>query len=190
MSILATNISSIPKEGYDWYVTFIEFNLESQLKVEIEEYFHKLGKELGPKAIAIRGYDEKQFRESVFEVTALFDAVHETSLIVTNKNPELAFSSEQELSDTKAMIFPLGDLFEKQKTIVPFLKDLVNALANNDFVAVEKRLENATEEELMEEIPALRKAWNWLRKYTDMNPGFFGFNIRLGDLIENYVFKQ
>jgi hypothetical protein len=60
MSIVATNIGSVPKSGFDWYITFIELDFEPKIQQEINSYFNEFGKSIGTKALAIRGYDPKK----------------------------------------------------------------------------------------------------------------------------------
>ena len=195
MSIVATNIGSIPKSGFDWYITFIELDFEPKIQKEINSYFNEFGKSIGTKAIAIRGYDPKNFRDSVFEASALYNdkwhqKINTTSLIVTNKNPEIAFSTEAELDNSKILVFPLTETFKAHGSILPLLKDLSESLVNGGAIDTLENLkvDNVTGELSDENV--FVEAWDWLCDYSELKPGFFGFNLDLKLLVNTYILKR
>jgi hypothetical protein len=49
------------------------------------------------------------------------------------------------------------------------LSDLVKALKNEDAIAVLEKIDKGK----------LKTQWGWLSKYFKMEPGFFGFGVRL-----------
>ena len=194
MSIVATSIVSIPKTDYNWFVTFIEFEEEPKIKEEINKYFNKLGEEVGPKVLAVRGYDKQKFRESVFEASSLYDEkwhekIAETSIIITDKNPQIALSDPKEMSKSKIIVFPLSRIYESQGTIQNFLHDLVGALSTENIIKARENIPIEKDKQKESEVSAFKKCWIWLRKYTEMKPSFFGFSLDLGALLDDYVLK-
>lgn len=195
MSITATNIGSIPKSGFDWYITFIELEFEPKIQKEINSHFNEFGKAIGTKALAIRGYDPKNFRDSVFEASALYDEkwhhrINTTSLIVSNKNPETAFSTKYELDESKILVFPLTETFKKHGSILPLLKELSKSLLSEDAIdsLEDLKIDEVTGKLVDENI--FIKTWDWLNNYTEMKPGLFGFNVDFKMLINTYILKR
>lgn len=195
MSIVATNIGSIPKSGFDWYITFIELEFEPKIQQEINSHFNEFGKSIGTKALAIRGYDQKNFRDSVFEASALYDEklqqrINTTSLIVTNKNPEIAFSTESELDDGKILVFPLTETFKAHGSILPLLKDLTRSLLSGDAIDSLENLKIDKVTGKLSDENIFIKAWDWLCNYAEMKPGIFGFSLDFKMLVNTYIFKR
>jgi hypothetical protein len=182
MSYIASHIATVPTRGFQWYLIFLEGAFADDIKKEIDAHFAMLGREAGKDALAVRGYDAATFRESVYEAPAFCDVKwHERakfpSLIVTNRAPSEAVSDANALEKGKVIIFPLADIYREHKSLSGFLSDLVNALKRDDAITALESLDGTK----------LQKSWGWLSKYFKMEPGFFGFNLKLNEMIRSLL---
>ncbi len=185
MSFIATHLSTIPGSGFKWYLIFLEGPFKDEIQKEIGAYFFDLGRETGKDALVIRGFDPTHFRESVFEAPAFFDDKwHQRAkfpaLIVTNCSPSDALAKPENLDNGKVMIFPLGELYQEHKSISGFLGQLVEALKQEDALKALETLDGSK----------LKKGWGWLSEYFKMEPGFFGFNVKLDKVIKDLIAKH
>jgi hypothetical protein len=182
MSFVASHLASVPSSGFRWYLLFIECPFVDVVKKEIDTHFVRLGQEAGRDALVVRGYDGSEFRSSVYEASAFYDEkwlqrAKFPSLIVTSVPPAQALADPANLENGKVIIFNLQQIYDEQKTLAGFLSDLVGALNNSDAVAALESLDKTK----------LQKGWGWLTKYLKMEPGFFGFNIRLDKAIKDLL---
>jgi hypothetical protein len=184
MSYVASHVATVPARGFEWYLIFLEASFADEIKKEIDTHFVTLGRETGENILAVRGFDPATFRESVFEAPAFHDVKWNErakfpSLIVTNRAPSEAVSDAKILEKGRVMIFPLADIHREQKSLSGFLTDLVEALKKEDAMAALESVDGAS----------LRKGWGWLNKYFKMEPGFFGFSLKLNDAITDLLTK-
>jgi hypothetical protein len=92
MSMIAHRIGSVPTEGFDWYIIFLEGPFPDELGEQIDKYFTTLGKEAGERTLVVRGYDPTKFRMSL-EAPALYGVgdwklVDTPALLVTDAVPK------------------------------------------------------------------------------------------------------
>src|SRR5271169_3607550 len=125
MSYIASHIATVPTRGFQWYLIFLEGPFADDIKKEIDAHFVTLGREVGKDALVVRGFDPATFRESVFEAPAFYDVKWNErakfpSLIVTNRAPGEALSDANVLEKGRVMIFPLADIYSKQKSLSGF----------------------------------------------------------------------
>jgi hypothetical protein len=183
MSFVASNIATVPSVGFKWYLTILEGPFSDEIKREIDAHFLTLGRAAGKDVLVVRGFDPTEFRESV-EAAAFYDEkwfrrVTFPSLIVTNETPSRALAERGALDnrEVKVMVFPLADIYKEHQSITRFLTDLIAALKQPDAVEALQSL-NGDE---------LTRGWSWLSKYVKMEPGFFGFNLKLNEAIKDLL---
>src|SRR5262249_39672585 len=102
------------------------------------------------------------------------------ALIVTNCHPSDALATAENLENGKVMIFPLGELYEEHKSIAGFLAKLVDALKQEDAVKALETVDGSK----------LEKGWGWLSRYLKMEPGFFGFHVKLDKAMKDVIAKH
>jgi len=184
MGYIASHIATVPSTGFQWYLIFLEGPFADEIKKEIDAHFFTLAKEVGKEVLVVRGFDPTAFRDSVLEAPAFFNEKSRKraafpSLIVPNRVPTEAVSDANVLEKGKVMIFPLADVYREHKSIAPFLSDLLMALKQEDAI---KALDNL-------DTSKLQKGWGWLGRYFKMEPGFFGFNLKLNSAIKDLLAK-
>jgi hypothetical protein len=119
MGYLASHVATIPKQGFQWYLIFLEAAYADDIKREIDSNFSILAREVGKNTLVVRGLDATAFRESVFEASAFYDDKWKErakfpSLLVTNRVPDQVVSDAHILERGKAMILPLADIYREQ----------------------------------------------------------------------------
>lgn len=184
MSYTASHLATVPTSGYRWYLIFIECPFVDAVHTEIDTHFHRLGQEAGKDALVVRGYTGSGFVGSVFEAPAFFDEKWRArakfpSLIVSSVPPSEALASSAALDGGQVMIFNLQVIYDEKKSLAGFLSELVAALAREDSLSALHDLDPGK----------LERGWGWLAKYTKMEPGLFGFNVRLEKVIKDILAK-
>ena len=170
MSMVATEIGTVPISGFKWYFILLEGPFKDEIRNEIDKHFLTLGKELGEDAIVIRGYEPTRFSKSV-ETAAFYEKkwkenITAPALIILNESPN-ALTNTDKLKKAKIMVFSLREIFEEAKTIAPFLEKLLNAINEEDAIKALEKLEKGK----------LRKFWGWVLKYGIAKPQFAGFGF-------------
>ncbi len=180
MGYQASNIGTIPANGFNWYIVFVEAEFNDDLRKEIENHFSALGKEVGENVLVVRGYDAKEFRQPFSEASALFEErwsvrIDLPALLIMNRPPVEVMDSAIDLDTTKVICFPLRPIYERHRTVVPFLQELCQALQNPQAL------------EVLDEInpSGVKKFWEWLTKYVEIKPGAFGVSVDLGKAISD-----
>lgn len=182
MSLMASHIATVPSSGFKWYMIFLEGPFADEIRREIDAHFITLGREAGKDVLVVRGFDPTVFRDSVYEAPAFFDEqwrrrARFPALLVTNCSPADALGSAENLEKGKVIIFPLGEVYQEHRSIAGFLTDLVAALKQEDAIKALETLDGGK----------LQKGWGWLSKYFKMEPGFFGFNIKIDRAIRDLL---
>ena len=180
MGYQASSIGSIPANGFNWYLIFVESEFNDDLRKEIENHFSALGKEAGKNVLVVRGYDAKEFRRPFSEASALFEErwrvkIDLPALLIMNRPPIEVMDSADALDTTKVICFPLRPVYERNKTIVPFLQELCQTLQDPQAL------------EVLDDInpKGVKKFWQWLTKYVEIKPGAFGVSVDLGKAISD-----
>jgi len=182
MGYIASHIATVPSTGFQWYLIFLEGPFADEIRKEIDAHFLTLAREVGKEVLVVRGLDPSAFRRSVYEAPAFFDEkwrkrAEFPALIVTNRVPSEAVSDANALEKGKVIIFPLADVYREHKSIAGFLTELVEALKQEDAIRSLEDLDGNK----------LQKGWGWLGKYFKLEPGFFGFNLKLNSAIRDLL---
>ena len=184
MSYIASHLATVPSSGLRWYLVFIECPFIDEVQKEIDTHFHRLGQEAGKDALVVRGYQGSQFTTSVYEAPAFFNERWRArakfpSLIVSSVPPQEALGNTAALDSGKVMIFNLREVYDEKKSLAGFLAELVAALAKEDSIAALEDLDPGK----------LERGWGWLSKYMKMEPGFFGFSVKLDKVLRDILAK-
>lgn len=182
MSYIGSHIATVPSDGFQWYLIFLEDSFNTNLKKDIENHFPVLGREAGADVLVVKGFDAAEFRDSVYETPAFFndkwrDRAKFPSLLVINGPPSQVLCGVGKLDNSKIMIFPLENIYKEQGTLANFFSDLLEALKSNEAMVALETMEKK----------ALTKWWRWLNKYSKMEPGFFGFSIKLNEILKDVM---
>lgn len=187
MAYVANDIGTIPASGFDWYVIFFEGIFANELRRELEDNFLILGQKVGRNILVVRGFDPEKFHDSTYEAFEIqeqkpkwLNQLIVPALMVTNTTPVEMMKSAVQMEKAKVMIFPLENIYKERGSITGFLGDLLKALRGREAYDA---LENLDE-------TLLEKNWGWLTKYFSMNPGFFGFGVKLDRVIDKIIFKR
>lgn len=185
MSYIASHFATVPSSGFRWYLIFIECPFVDEVQTEIDMHFHRLGQEAGKDALVVRGYQGFQFTNSVYEAPGFIDdrwraRAKFPSLIVSSVPPQEALGSTAALDNGKVMIFNLREIYDEKKSLAGFLAELVAALSKDDALTALDDLEPGK----------LERGWGWLSKYLKMEPGFFGFNVKLDKVLKDIIAKK
>jgi hypothetical protein len=182
MTYIATHAATIPAKGFSWYLIFLECPFTDEVRREIDLHFTTLGCVVGADALVVRGYDPVKFKLSVFEAPAFTDVdwqrwAMSPALLVTNRAPTDVVGDARELERGKVMIFPLDEIYSRSNSLAGFLTQLVQALHEEDSIAALETLDGTR----------LQRSWGWLSRYIKMEPGFFGFNVRINDAVRDLL---
>ncbi|WP_425258452.1 hypothetical protein ACPOLB_23415 [Rubrivivax sp. RP6-9] len=185
MSYIASHLATVPSSGFTWYLIFIECPFVDDVQKEMDAHFHRLGQEAGTDALVVRGYRGSQFTTSVYEAPAFSDERWRArakfpSLIVSSVPPQQALANTGALDSGKVMIFNLREIYDEKKSLAGFLADLVAALTKENALAALEDLDPGK----------LERGWGWLSKYMKMEPGFFGFNVKLDKVLKDVFSKM
>ncbi len=181
MSYFASDIGTVPAEGFKWYVIFVEgafADVDNAVGEQINKYFLPFGKEAGPEVLAVQGYDPVAFRKSLMETGSLTGQLFPPAVVVTDTAPaELVRPNGS--NQARVMIFPLKEIYEKRKDISNFLRQLLLALQSSDANAALKKLDQTK----------IEKYWSWITDYVEMKPKFLGVTADLGKLVSDMLAK-
>lgn len=181
MSMIASDIATIPASGFSWYVLFLEENWNDPIKAELSGNFVEFGREVGPDVLVIRGFDPNEFYASAYEAFSLCDGewserMKRPALLVSDTAPKLLLTEPAKLRAAKLILLPLAPFRTKPPgSVIELLRHLVAALRDDNAVTALKSLEPG----------ALRKGWGWLSKYVELKPNFMGFGVNLNAALDD-----
>jgi hypothetical protein len=183
MSFITIDIASVSATDFDWYLVFVESPFQDGIREDMDKNFLTLGREAGKGVLAIRGYDKLEIPE--FFNRALGNRIQPPCLLVMNRPPadlvdEKKKGAQARLEAAKLIIFPLTPIFEQDGTLSKFFGNLVNALKSRDALEALEQLDGTK----------LQKAWGWLSKYVKMEPGFWGFKLKLNDVMRDALGRK
>jgi len=179
MGYLATDIGRIPSEGFDWFIYLIMDDWKNEISKEIEDNFNILAKEVGPKALVVKGIDPKYFTAGILETYGMM----EKNKNIWNTVPALL------ISDTTPKIL------QEQKDVIPkiiyisLLKQCTPGTLTNILRQISRSLSDNTGVEALQSLDRSRilEKWGWITKYLDIKPNFFGFGIDLDEIIDSLM---
>jgi hypothetical protein len=183
MTMIASDIATIPATGFDWYILFLEDTYDDQLRRELRDNFVVLGQKVGRDALVVRGFDPDKFYASAQEAITLYDEEWKSmlatpALLVSDTSPRLLMEESTKLAAAKLFLVPLSTLRNKGAgAIVDLMQYLVAALRDEDAIRVLKQLDR----------DGIKQRWGWLTRYLDLKPSFFGFGVNLNAVLEDVL---
>jgi hypothetical protein len=181
--MIASDIGTIPVSGFNWYVLFLEEAWDDPIKVELQNNFLQLGKQVGPAVLVIRGFDPDEFYASAYETATLYgdewrNRLTRPALLISDTAPRLLLSEPAKLSVAKLICIPLAPFrHQPPGSVVELLRHLIAALRDEEALSALQRLEPGP----------LQKSWGWLRKYASLKPSFLGFGVNLNAVFDELV---
>jgi len=177
MTYVATNIATVPSEGYKWYLIFLVDHkmLGDPVRREIDDYFLELGRRAGEDALVVRGYDPNTFLESLYAHDAAWEErVQSPALLVTDKPPAAA-GNPQSVDEARVILFPLREIYDQEQTLAPFLTELIETLNEPEAIEALEKIEKRQQR---------KKWWGWL-PYLELKPNLWGFGVNFNRVIED-----
>jgi hypothetical protein len=179
MSMIARDIATIPSQNFSWYVLFLEDAFDDPIKSELSSNVIALGHEIGPHALAVRGYEPDKFFESAHETLTLYQPewakkIVRPALLVSDTPPAQLLSDSAKLGSARLILVPLAN-FRGQPpgALTDFLRQLSATLRDPDAIRALSQLEPS----------AVAKHWRWLSKYVVLKPSFMGFGADLNKML-------
>lgn len=182
MGYTTSNIALVPSEDRDWFVFMLDDRGEDPLRIEVRAGFDFMVAKSGPKALIIKGVDRDEFFSQVFKLYRFedqgfeFDKFPLPALLVTDTSPKEIIYDDAILKKSKMIIFPLrakyfkaGDLTEFFKILLITLKDPAAMLALDEL-----------------DEKSMKEKWAWLSEYFELTPHFFGFDIHVNKIIQDF----
>lgn len=159
MAHIGNSLLRVPREGFDWFVFFVEDNYDDELRRQLRDNFEPLGRAVGPNALVVKAFDpDAMAREWILL------GVSPPALVVADHVPVPG-----EHDTGRRIELGLDAEFARSHSIVALLKQLVEALHDPEAM---QALEDAHAEP-----GRIRKFWGWLGKYGEIKPNFMGFGI-------------
>jgi len=182
MGIAVSDLAGVVSAGkYKWYVYFLDDNMKDGLRNELRDNFDVVGKGIGIKNLAIRGYDPSIFSSQVYhhyfpylvEKYPAWKTFPIPSLLLTNVSPDLIQGNE--IPHGIAIVMPIVKGYVRPGSISDLLKELMEALQNPDSMS-----------SLLEaDKSKFQTAWGWTRKYFEIKPSFFGITLDVGTMLDD-----
>jgi len=118
MSMIASDVATIPCEGFSWYVLFLEDAFDDPLKTQLAANFLTLGREVGRDVLVVRGFDPSEFFQSAYETITLYDPewtkrLKRPGILVSDTAPRLLLSEPAKLRAAQLIYLPLASFREK-----------------------------------------------------------------------------
>lgn len=183
MTMVASDIATIPTSGFSWYVLFLEDTFNDPIKSELSSNFLELGREVGEEVLVIRGFDPNKFYDSAYETVTLYDdewrrRMTRPALLISDTAPKLLLEESAKLRAAKLILIPLAPFRSKPPgSITEMLRDLVSALRDEDALRALEQLEPGT----------LQKGWGWFSEYSDLKPNFMGFGVNVNAVLDDLL---
>jgi len=187
MGFIATDIATIPSQGFEWYVFVLLDDWSDSFRDELERNFDRLVSAVGKDCLVVRGAKPKEFYNQVLDSQLMRSAATRygrpplPALIVSNRTlgSMNEHTGEKSMDDARVMIFPLAQRYVRPGSITSFLQRLAENIKNKSFDEIEKD----------EHEESLKSRWRWITEYMELKPTFFGFGVNLNKILEN-VFQE
>ena len=180
MSMIASDVATIPAEGFSWYVLFLEDAFDDPLKTQLSANFLTLGREVGRDVLVVRGFDPSEFFKSAYETVTLYDPewtdrLRRPGILVSDTAPRLLLSEPAKLRAAKLIYMPLASFRERPSaSLSDLLRQLVAALRDPDADRALSGLEPG----------AFSRVWGWLARFVELKPNFMGFGVNLNEMLD------
>jgi hypothetical protein len=187
MGFIATNLARVPSgAACQWYLFLLEDNWQDQFRRELADNFPNLAREVGARALVVRGANPEHFYDQVFYKYALRDRGMKQesfalpALLITDTPPTEIKEDRSRVERAKIIILPLAEHYRRAGSISDLLRDVARAMRDpNSFKALDSL-----------EKTELDRCWGWMTRYFELKPQFLGFTIQLDNMIEDLFFPQ
>lgn len=181
MGIAVSDMAGVVSAGkYNWYVYFLDDDMKDDLRKELRDNFDVVGKGIGIKNLAIRGYDPSIFSSQVYnhyfkylvEKYPAWKSFPIPSLLLTNISPDLV--QHDGVPKGIAIVLPIVKEYVRPGSISDLLKELMETLKNPDSIT-----------SLLEpDRTKFQAAWGWIRKYFEIKPSYMGISLDIGAMLD------
>jgi hypothetical protein len=179
MGFIVTSAAKIPSEGFDYYIFLLYDGWMDDFRLEFEDNFENLAREVGTETLVIRGFDREKFSNEVISLYRLnIDSRSLPALLVTDIAPSNIDRITQNNKNINIIFIPLESIYKKPGSITKLLK----------FVAQTLKDKNAMESLKSRNPVEIEHRWGWLR-YFEIKPNFYGFGVDLNQFFEEKIFK-
>lgn len=173
MGYIATDLMKVPASGFEWYVFMLNDNWKDDLRENFSSNFEAFADEIGSNALVVKGIAPKTFYNSVLARIMQNERGVKNfplpALLVANKPFWVLDGNDEEMKNSKIMVFPIGWNYIQPEKVTDFLIELAAKLRESNDAGIEK---------------LSKSQWKWLKDYISLKPNFFGFGIDLNNIIE------
>ncbi len=181
MGYIATDLARVPGIGFEWYVFLLEDSWNNDLRRELSENFENLAKEVGPKALVVRGAEPKSFFDQVFYEYALRNRGLEgrdfplPALLIADTPPMEIREDKERILEAKMILLPLAPEYRRLGSITDFLRKVAQSVQDPEAFDALNALDRT----------GIERKWRWLSQYLILKPNFHGFGVDLNQIIED-----
>lgn len=185
MGYIATDLARVPGIGFEWYVFLLEDSWNDDLRRELSDNFENLAKEVGPKALVVRGAEPQSFYDQVFYKYALHKQGFEgrdfplPALLIADMPPMKIRENKEWMQKAKMILLPLAIEYRRPESIADFLKKVAQLIQDPETFDALNVLDRTR----------IERKWGWLSRYLILKPNFYGFGVDLNQIIED-IFLQ
>jgi len=181
MGIAVSDLAGVVSAGkYSWYVYFLDDDMKDDLRKELRDNFDVVGKGIGIKNLAIRGYDPVYFSSRVYnhyfkylvEKYPSWKRFPIPSLLLTNISPDLI--QPDNVPEGIAIVLPIIKEYVRPGSISDLLKELMETLKNPDSIT----------SLLKPDKTKFQAAWGWIRQYFEIKPSYLGISLDVGAIVD------
>ena len=186
MGYVTMDITLVPADGRDWYVFMLDDGGRDPFREEVRNGFDFMVAKSGPRSLIVKGVDQDYFFSQVYKLYKLegqgFDIgkFPLPALFVTDMPPREVIAKPANIEKAKMIVIPLKTKYFRPGDITDFFKVLLNTIQDPEAILALDDLDNKT----------IRDKWEWLSKYVEFTPHFFGFDIHVNDAIRDFFLPE
>jgi len=173
---LATDIARIPG-GFEWFVFLLEDDWSDALRKEFADNFQNLAKEVGPKALVVRGIEPGSFAA---ELLATYALDHDVSaerrlpaLLIADTPPKDVKENDPRMEKVKMVLLPLAEQYVRPGSVTDLLRSVARTVKDPNAL---KSLEVLDKRRI-------ERHWGWLNRYAELKPNFMGFGVNINAIL-------